>query len=69
MGRRRMAAHGNVGTTTHDLAAAVTSTGLDPEGHGEYWQSYGFGELPETARVRRDALARLLPRLAIADPA
>jgi hypothetical protein len=64
-----MAAHGNVGTTTHDLAAAVTSTGLDPEGHGEYWQSYGFGELPETARVRRDALARLLPRLAIADPA
>ncbi|MEU7862972.1 hypothetical protein [Nonomuraea sp. NPDC049141] len=27
----------------------------------------GFGELPETARVRRDALARLLPRLTIAD--
>ncbi|GII05981.1 DUF4132 domain-containing protein [Planobispora takensis] len=50
-----------------DLAVGVTSTGLDPHGRGEYWQSYGFGELTESARVRRDALARLLPRLAIAD--
>ncbi|WP_433430774.1 DUF4132 domain-containing protein [Nonomuraea sp. CA-141351] len=50
-----------------DLAVGVTSTGLDPEGHGEYWQSYGFGDLTESAQVRRDALARLLPRLAIAD--
>ncbi|MGN9842301.1 DUF4132 domain-containing protein [Nonomuraea sp. H19] len=49
-----------------DLAVGVTSTGLDPEGHGEYWQSYGFGDLTETAQVRRDALTRLLPRLAIA---
>ena len=49
-----------------DLAVGVTSTGLDPEGHGDYWQSYGFGDLTETARVRRDALTRLLPRLAIA---
>ncbi|MGW3347410.1 DUF4132 domain-containing protein [Nonomuraea rubra] len=49
-----------------DLAVGVTSTGLDPEGHGEYWQSYGFGELSETAEMRRDVLARLLPRLAIA---
>ncbi|MBG0831649.1 DUF4132 domain-containing protein [Planomonospora sp. ID67723] len=52
-----------------DLAVGVTSTGLDPEGHGDYWQSYGFGELTETARTRRDALARLLPRLKIADRA
>ncbi|MFI9836145.1 DUF4132 domain-containing protein [Nonomuraea sp. NPDC051941] len=50
-----------------DLAVGVTSIGLDPEGDGEYWQSYGFGDLTETARIRRDALARLLPRLAIAD--
>lgn len=50
-----------------DLAVGVTSTGLDPEGQGEYWQAYGFGDLTETARMRRDALARLLPRLAVAD--
>ncbi|MEV2270784.1 DUF4132 domain-containing protein [Nonomuraea africana] len=50
-----------------DLAVGVTSTGLDPSGEGEYWQSYGFGDLTETARIRRDALTRLLPRLAIAD--
>ncbi|MEV1202715.1 DUF4132 domain-containing protein [Microbispora rosea] len=50
-----------------DLAVGVTSTGLDPEGQGDYWQSYGFGDLSENARVRRDALARLLPRLAIAE--
>ncbi|TMR96196.1 DUF4132 domain-containing protein [Nonomuraea basaltis] len=49
-----------------DLAVGVTSTGLDPQGHGEYWQSYGFGDLNETARIRRDVLTRLLPRLAIA---
>ncbi|GAA5060004.1 hypothetical protein HNP84_004988 [Thermocatellispora tengchongensis] len=49
-----------------DLAVGVTSTGLDPHGHGEYWQSYGFGELTESGQIRRDALARLLPRLAIA---
>ncbi|WP_061300372.1 DUF4132 domain-containing protein [Herbidospora cretacea] len=50
-----------------DLAVGVTSTGLDPEGEGDYWRSYGFGDLAESAKVRRDALARLLPRLAIAD--
>ncbi|MEU4696579.1 DUF4132 domain-containing protein [Nonomuraea dietziae] len=50
-----------------DLAVGVTSTGLDPHGSGDYWQSYGFGDLTESAQVRRDALARLLPRLAVAD--
>ncbi|MEU8246815.1 DUF4132 domain-containing protein [Nonomuraea sp. NPDC048916] len=50
-----------------DLAVGVTSTGLDPEGHGDYWQAYGFGDLTETARIRRDALTRLLPRLAVAE--
>ncbi|SPL90814.1 unnamed protein product [[Actinomadura] parvosata subsp. kistnae] len=49
-----------------DLAVGVTSTGLDPDGHGAYWESYGFGELSESAEMRRDALARLLPRLSIA---
>jgi hypothetical protein len=52
-----------------DLAVGVTSTGLDPHGHGEYWHSYGVADLSEAARVRRDALTRLLPRLAIADRA
>ncbi|MFI6501394.1 DUF4132 domain-containing protein [Nonomuraea typhae] len=55
-----------------DLAVGVGSLGLDQQaaaGHDGYWQSYGFGELSETARTRRDALARLLPRLKIADRA
>ncbi|MBG0821277.1 DUF4132 domain-containing protein [Planomonospora sp. ID91781] len=53
-----------------DLFVAVTSIGLNAQaagGHEDYWHSYGFGELTETARTRRDALARLLPRLKIAD--
>ncbi|MGW3368607.1 DUF4132 domain-containing protein [Streptosporangium canum] len=49
-----------------DLAVGVTSTGLDPDGHGDYWQSYGFGDLAESAQVRRDALSRLIGRTAIA---
>ncbi|MGV9325883.1 DUF4132 domain-containing protein [Streptosporangium sandarakinum] len=55
-----------------DLAVGVTSVGLDERatgGHEDYWHSYGFGELTETARTRRDVLARLLPRLRIADRA
>ncbi|SNT62125.1 protein of unknown function [Streptosporangium subroseum] len=55
-----------------DLAVGVTSVGLDQQatgGHEEYWNSYGFGELTETAKTRRDALTRLLPRLKIADRA
>ncbi|MFI6455461.1 DUF4132 domain-containing protein [Streptosporangium amethystogenes] len=50
-----------------DLAVGVTSTGLDPNGHGDYWQSYSFGALAESAQVRRDALSRLIGRTAIAD--
>ncbi|WP_371783649.1 DUF4132 domain-containing protein [Streptosporangium subroseum] len=55
-----------------DLAVGVASVGLDQQatgGHEEYWNSYGFGELTETAKTRRDALTRLLPRLKIADRA
>ena len=53
-----------------DLAVGVASVGLDQEavaGHEDYWREYGFGELGETAKTRRDVLARLLPRLKIAD--
>ncbi|WP_432923147.1 DUF4132 domain-containing protein [Microbispora sp. CA-135349] len=57
-----------------DLFVAVASIGAEPEWFDrgadrlrDYWRSYGFGDLSETAEVRRDALARLLPRLAIAD--
>jgi hypothetical protein len=50
-----------------DLAVGVSSVGLDPQGQGDYWQSYNFGDLTESAKVRRDTLTRLLPRLRIAD--
>jgi uncharacterized protein DUF4132 len=57
-----------------DLFIAVASVGADPElpdrGEGrlftEYWHSYGFGALEASAEIRRDVLAALLPRLAIA---
>ena len=56
-----------------DLFVGVASIGNDPEwldrggdgGHADYWNSYSFGELSETARTRADVLARLVPRLAI----
>ncbi|MEU8300048.1 DUF4132 domain-containing protein [Micromonospora sp. NPDC048909] len=58
-----------------DLFVGVASVGNDPtwqDGgpagrYREYWHSYGFGELSGTAETRRDLLARLVPRLAIAD--
>ncbi|MEU4092759.1 DUF4132 domain-containing protein [Streptomyces sp. NPDC026673] len=58
-----------------DLFVGVASVGNDPtwqDGgpggrHREYWASYGFGELTQGAETRREVLARLLPRLAIAD--
>ncbi|MFE2626982.1 DUF4132 domain-containing protein [Streptomyces sp. NPDC059374] len=58
-----------------DLFVGVASVGNDPswqdggpEGrHRDYWTSYGFGELGASARTRRDVLARLVPRLAIAE--
>ncbi|MFI9099714.1 DUF4132 domain-containing protein [Streptomyces fildesensis] len=56
-----------------DLFVGVASVGNDPTwqdgGPGgrfrEYWTSYGFGELNQSAEGRRDLLTRLLPRLAI----
>ncbi|MET8828348.1 DUF4132 domain-containing protein [Streptomyces sp. NPDC004610] len=58
-----------------DLFVGVASVGNDPtwqdggpEGrYRDYWTSYGFGELNQTAQTRRALLERLVPRLAIAD--
>ncbi|AWZ07649.1 MULTISPECIES: DUF4132 domain-containing protein [unclassified Streptomyces] len=58
-----------------DLFVGVASVGNDPTwsdgGPGgrfrEYWTSYGFGELGQSAETRRTLLERLVPRLAIAD--
>ncbi|MEU6073475.1 DUF4132 domain-containing protein [Micromonospora sp. NPDC047074] len=58
-----------------DLFVGVASVGNDPgwqDGgpagrYREYWQSYSFGELSATAETRRELLARLVPRLAVAD--
>ncbi|MFH8785837.1 DUF4132 domain-containing protein [Streptomyces roseoverticillatus] len=58
-----------------DLFVGVASLGNDPawqdggpEGRfRDYWNAYGFGELSQSAETRRDLLARLVPRLAIAD--
>ncbi|WP_246157717.1 DUF4132 domain-containing protein [Catellatospora sichuanensis] len=60
-----------------DLFVGVASVGNDPtwqdggpEGRfQDYWNSYSFGGLSGTAQTRRDLLARIVPRLAIADRA
>ncbi|WP_030683085.1 DUF4132 domain-containing protein [Streptomyces cellulosae] len=58
-----------------DLFVGVASVGNDPTWQDggpdgrfqEYWTSYGFGELSQSAETRRALLERLIPRLAIAD--
>lgn len=59
-----------------DLFVGVASVGADPtwadqgarpQRYDEYWRGYAFGELAESARTRREALAALLPKLAIRD--
>lgn len=58
-----------------DLFVAVTSVASDPawtdggpDGRfGTYWQSYNFGNLGETAKTRKELIAKLIPKLAIAD--
>ncbi|RJF72875.1 DUF4132 domain-containing protein [Deinococcus cavernae] len=58
-----------------DLFVGVASVGNDPTwqdgGPGgrfrEYWHSYSFGELNETAKTRAEYLKRLIPRLNIKD--
>lgn len=57
-----------------DLFVGVASVGNDPnwadggvEGvYRDYWHSYSFGDLSETAKTRREVLAKLIPRLKIA---
>ncbi|GGV08558.1 hypothetical protein GCM10010182_30010 [Actinomadura cremea] len=55
-----------------DLFVAVTSIAADPEWTDggpalAYWERARFGDLDESARTRRDALARVLPRTKIAE--
>jgi Domain of unknown function (DUF4132) len=58
-----------------DLFVGVASVGNDPNWadggrerpHIEYWNTYSFGELTETAKTRKEILEKLLPRLKIAD--
>jgi hypothetical protein len=57
-----------------DLFVGVASIAVDPnwadrgdDPHYDYWERSSFGELTAMAEVRRDALARILPKLAIAD--
>jgi hypothetical protein len=56
-----------------DLFVGVCSVGNDPawvdNGRAEnrdYWYSYSFGDLTETAKTRREVLSKLIPRLKIA---
>jgi hypothetical protein len=57
-----------------DLFVGVASIGNDPNWRDNgglprywaYWQSYSFGDLSETAKTRKEALERLVPRLKIA---
>jgi hypothetical protein len=58
-----------------DLFVGVASVGNDPnwidggnnQRHREYWTSYAFGDLSETAKTRRETLTTLLPSLKIKD--
>lgn len=56
-----------------DLFVGVASVGNDPTwqdtggipAYRDYWQSYSFGDLSEVAKMRKDILASLVPRLKI----
>ncbi|MCA9174003.1 MAG: DUF4132 domain-containing protein [Planctomycetales bacterium] len=55
-----------------DLFVGVASVGADPElrgagDWGDYWERSSFGSLNPSASTRRAVLAKLLPRLKIAD--
>ncbi len=58
-----------------DLFVGVASLGNDPNWldggpevrYRDYWNSYSFGELTESARTRKQVLETLLPRLKIAE--
>jgi hypothetical protein len=56
-----------------DLFVGVASVGNDPAwqdsgglpAYRDYWQSYSFGDLSEVAKMRKDILTGLIPRLKI----
>jgi Domain of unknown function (DUF4132) len=56
-----------------DLFVGVASVGNDPTwqdtggipAYRDYWQSYSFGDLTEIAKMRKDILTSLIPRLKI----
>lgn len=58
-----------------DLFVAVTSVASDPnwadggpEGRfGNYWRARAFGDLGESAKTRKDIIAKLVPKLAFSD--
>lgn len=57
-----------------DLFVGVTTIGADPQwlDRGErrfdtYWHQWGFGDLTQPAKVRREVIASILPALRIAD--
>jgi hypothetical protein len=58
-----------------DLFVGVASVGNDPNWvdggpgghHRNYWRNYSFGDLNASAQTRREILARLLPKLKIAN--
>lgn len=57
-----------------DLFVGVCSVGNDPswadggpDAHRTYWATQAFGDLSQSAQVRREQLERLLPALAIRD--
>jgi hypothetical protein len=59
-----------------DLFTSVASVGNDPNWQdrgdtsaawNEYWTNFAFGDLNATARIRREVLESLVPRLKIAD--
>lgn len=58
-----------------DLFVSVTSVASDPDwtdggpdgDYGDYWRDTAFGELGETAKTRRELIAEIAPKLAIAD--
>ena len=60
-----------------DMYVGVCSIGNDPNWqnnnglprYNTYWQSYSFGDLTEGAKLRKDTLLRLVPRLNIKDVA
>lgn len=55
-----------------DLFVGVSSIGNDPSWqdnnteHNAYWQQYSFSELTASAKMRKEALGQLVPRLKIA---